>query len=231
MPKVITRNYGSIPHLSTSKMGQKADKKISIGQELILTSKARDSKDLIIVTEKIDGSNVGVVKKNGVPLPVSRAGWHTDDSPYKQHHYFTKFVYDNIGMFNWLPENWRICGEWCIQTCGTILDITDECPFIAFDIFNDNNERILFSDFNSLCVANGVVSVPVLHIGSPLSIDNAVALLGTGHYGKPENPEGCVWRCERNGKVDFLAKWVRGDKEDGKYMDLDMFNIGYEKWI
>ena len=49
--KVIDRNYGSIPHLSTSKMSQQADKKIAFGQEEILTKKARDWKDMIVLTE------------------------------------------------------------------------------------------------------------------------------------------------------------------------------------
>ena len=30
-------------------------------------------------------------------------------------------------------------------------------------------------------------------------------------------PEGMVYRVERRGKVDFLAKWVRKDFEEGKY--------------
>jgi hypothetical protein len=36
-----------------------------------------------------------------------------------------------------------------------------------------------------------------------------------------------VYRVEREGKVDFLAKWVRGDKEDGKYMSQEIINKGY----
>ena len=30
--------------------------------------------------------------------------------------------------------------------------------------------------------------------------------------------EGAVWRCERQGAVDFLGKYVRPDKIDGKYL-------------
>ena len=32
-----------------------------------------------------------------------------------------------------------------------------------------------------------------------------------------EEVEGAVWRVEREGRVDFLAKYVRPDKIDGKY--------------
>jgi hypothetical protein len=30
--------------------------------------------------------------------------------------------------------------------------------------------------------------------------------------------EGAVWRVERRGKFDFMAKFVRHDKSDGKYL-------------
>jgi len=33
-----------------------------------------------------------------------------------------------------------------------------------------------------------------------------------------DQTEGVVYRVERKGKVDFLAKWVRHDKVDGKYV-------------
>ena len=49
-----------------------------------------------------------------------------------------------------------------------------------------------------------------------------------GYHGAKELPEGAVWRVERNkatGKrgetkrvVDFLVKYVRSDKVDGKYL-------------
>ena len=103
--KIIDRNYGSIPHLSTSKMSQQADKKISEGQENILTEKTRDWLDLIIVTEKLDGSNVGVVRKNGVLHYITRAGYPANSSRFEQHHYFARWAEENKKMFGWLPEN------------------------------------------------------------------------------------------------------------------------------
>lgn len=228
--KIIDKTYGSIPHLSTSKMSQQADKKIHIGQENILTKKTRDWKDLIIVTEKIDGSNVGVIKKDGRLVALSRSGYDVNSSPYEQHKLFYKYVYNNKEKFDWLPEGWRVVGEWCIMAHGTIYDLNDESPFAAFDIFDKDDKRILFIDFVKLCSLYSIPSVPLLHIGQPVSIKNAIKLLGEGHYGKPDKPEGFVYRVEREGVVDFLAKWVRSDKEDGKYLDEDIWNKGYVKY-
>lgn len=226
--KIIPRNYGSIPHLSTSKMTQQADKKIESGQEVILTKKARDWRDLIIVTEKIDGSNVGVVQKYGNPQPITRAGYLATTSPYRQHHYFAQYVAQKLRMFTWLPDGWRICGEWCIQAHGTLMDITDFEPFVAFDIFDARNARIPYVAFQAMCYKHGIITTPLLHIGQPIGIKNAIKLMGNGRYGAPEKPEGCVWRCERDGNVEFLAKWVRADKEDGRYMDKEIWNKGAE---
>jgi len=227
MNKIIDKNYGSIPHFSTSKLTQQADKKIHIGQEKILTEKERDWKDTIIITEKIDGSNVGVIKKNSHLIAISRAGYDVNTSPYEQHKLFARYVDVNISMFSWLPEGWRIVGEWCIMAHGTIYDISKESPFVAFDIINPSDERIVYIDFIKLCSRYLIPTVPLLHIGQAVSIKNAIKLLGAGHYGKPEKPEGFVYRVEREGKVDFLAKWVRGDKEDGKYLNSEVWNIGF----
>ena len=38
------------------------------------------------------------------------------------------------------------------------------------------------------------------------------------HHSGCDEPEGVVYRVERKGDVDFLAKWVRPDKVDGKYL-------------
>ncbi len=229
--KIIPKNYGSIPHLSISKLSQQADKKINQAQEVILTQKARDWRDLIIVTEKIDGSNVGVIKKENEIIPITRSGYHANTSKYKQHILFSEFVERNKEMFAFLPSGWRICGEWCLMAHGTKMDITDDCPFVAFDIFNKKNKRIEYLHFRDLCTIHGIQMVPLVHIGQPISIKTVMELIGSGIYGKPEKPEGAVWRVERFGEVDFLAKYVRQDKEDGKYMKDDIWNVGYEKYL
>lgn len=225
--KIIDRNYGSIPHLSISKLTQQADKKISEGQERILTKKARDWKDLIIVTEKLDGSNVGVVRKGGSITAITRKGYPASSSPFNQHHHFNTWVSKRYNLFSWLPEGFRVCGEWMALSHGTKYDITGNHPFVAFDIIGDNNKRFNYLSFTQLCVYYRIPQIPLIHIGQPISIKNALNIMGNGIYGKPEKPEGVVYRCEREGKVDFLAKYVRADKEDGKYLDTELWNKGF----
>ena len=68
---------------------------------------------------------------------------------------------------------------------------------------------------------NGRLVTPhTVHIGGPLSIEDAMAALGTnGRHGALDPIEGAVWRVERKEEVDFLAKYVRPSKVDGLYLE------------
>lgn len=88
------------------------DHHIEPGQAIICTEKARDRHDLIIVQEKLDGSNCSVAKINGTIIPLTRAGYRAESSPYEQHHYFARWVYKNQNRFDALLSEWeRIVGE------------------------------------------------------------------------------------------------------------------------
>ena len=69
------------------------------GQARIATLKARDRHDHIIVQEKLDGTNVGVARLNGVIYPLVRAGYVADTSPFEQHWRFAQWVYANQDRF------------------------------------------------------------------------------------------------------------------------------------
>ena len=79
--------YGHIPHFIGSRMGP-GDKHCHQGQQDIVTKKARDYKDLVIVQEKIDGSNCSVVKIKGKIIALGRSGYLAQTSPFVQHLYF-----------------------------------------------------------------------------------------------------------------------------------------------
>src|SRR2546426_4473615 len=83
------KNYGHIAHLPGSRMGP-GDHSCELGQARIATIKARDRHDHIIVQEKLDGTNVGVARLNGVLYPLVRAGYVADTSPFEQHWRFAR---------------------------------------------------------------------------------------------------------------------------------------------
>ena len=216
------KNYGSIGHLSNSKLGE-ADSYVNPGQERILTIKKRDEHDEIIVTEKYDGSNVGIAKVNGKIIALTRKGYEATTSPYKMHHDFNDYVLANKNIFKEIiNEGERLCGEWMQQPHGIKYN-TKENPIIFFDLFNRKNKRKSFHKLTELCDAFSLPIVRALHVGESISTDIVKHELNKKTdwlYPPDEMPEGMVYRVERKGVFDFAAKWVRSDFVPGKYLDL-----------
>jgi hypothetical protein len=209
------KNYGSIPHLRGSRMGS-GDHKCDDGQYEIATKKARDWKDLIIVQEKLDGSNVGIARVGGQIIPLNRSGYKASSSPWEQHHVFNDWVYKNVTRFDGLEDGERIVGEWLHQAHGTRYDLPHE-PFVAFDLMREH-ERTTYLEFSYRMLKFDTVIPRLIHIGQPISVKNVVKRLEPSGHGAIDEVEGAVWRIEREGKVNFLVKYVRPDKIDGKYL-------------
>lgn len=209
------RAYGSIGHLPNSRLGP-SDSSVNEGQARICTEKSRDKLDLIIVQEKLDGACVSAARINGEIVALGRAGYLAESSPYEQVRMWGEWVHRNRSRFlDLLNDGERVCGEWLAQACGTIYDLTGHEPFFAFDILT-LHRRLTFEEFSVRTM--GLFETPrTLHIGGPLSVEAAHHAHKLNHLPCDE-VEGVVYRVERKGKVDFLAKWVRPDKVDGKYL-------------
>jgi len=219
------KSYGSIGHLPGSRRGP-GDHGCNPGHAKILTETARDAGDHIIVQEKLDGSNVGVCKVGGKVIPLNRAGYVATTSPYEQHQLFAEWVRREYARFDpLLDEGESIAGEWLAQAHGTRYDLTGREPFVVFDLFRKGGTRL---HYDALCCRNdfnGLLSdlkpftlARVIHRGGPISIERVVELLEPSGHGALDPVEGAVWRCERDSKVEFLAKYVRPGKVDGCYL-------------
>src|SRR6266496_246483 len=208
--------YGSICHLPGSRLGP-GDHKLNPGQAKILTEKTRDKHDVIIVQEKLDGSNVAVARIDGQLVALGRAGYPAITSPYEQHKLFATWLFSNLDRFEFLEQGQWLSGEWLAQAHGTRYQLAHE-PFVPFDLF-DTGERVNYATFVERVSASKLRLPKLLHAGPPLSIAAMLELLGEfGHHGARDRAEGAVWRVERTGIVDFLGKYVRPDKIDGCYL-------------
>jgi len=210
------KSYGSIPHLPESRTGP-GDHSCSIGQARIATEKARDRHDKIIVQEKVDGSNVGVAKKDGLIIPLGRSGYEASTSPYLQHRLFANWVYKEYSRFDKvLEEGERLCGEWLAQAHGTKYNLPHE-PLVVFDLMVET-ERITYEELTKR-IKGKFVMPNLIHQGSPFSIKDAMNYLKKSGHGALDEVEGAVWRVERREKVDFLVKYVKPNKVDGSYLE------------
>lgn len=216
--------YGSIGHLPESRLGT-GDHHVSPGQAKICTEKCRPG-DRIIVQEKLDGSCVSVAKIGYEIVPIVRSGYKATASPYLQHHYFAHWVREKQHWFDSILEDGeRIVGEWLSQVHGTHYDLWHE-PFVPFDLMRHPHVRATFDEFVDR-VRDYDLTLPYLvaDSGSPILVKDAMAVVeAENHHGSLEPIEGVVYRVERQGKVDFLAKYVRHDKIDGQFMHEDQWN-------
>src|SRR5947207_15433418 len=96
--------YGSICHLPGSRLGP-GDHKLNPGQAKILTEKPRDKHDVIIVQEKLDGSNVCVARVSGTLIALGRAGYPAISSTYEQHRHVANWVYERLDRFDFLQPS------------------------------------------------------------------------------------------------------------------------------
>jgi hypothetical protein len=215
------KSYGSIPHLPGSRLGP-GEHTISGGQLRIATEKKRDRYDFVFVEEKLDGSNVGVVKLNGEIIALGRSGYLASSSRWEQHQLFAHWVRENHARFDrLLQEGERVCGEWLAQAHGTRYNLTHE-PFVPFDLIT--GERRVDSFTRWIRLRELRFTPPrVLNEGDPMSVEAVMKILEPSGHGALDPVEGAVWRVERHhpqegARVDFLTKFVRHDKVDGRYL-------------
>ncbi len=228
--------YGSIPHLPNSRLGR-GDHHCHEGQSNICCIKKRDKHDTIIVTEKLDGSCVSVAKIDDKIFALGRAGYPIETSPYEHLRNFSDFVKKNKERFyDSLENNQRFVGEWMNVATGTLYELKHE-PFVIFDLITEQKRHT----FKEMLLKSGMgdfVTPHIISYGDSISVEDALNKLGSfGKHGATEIIEGAVWRVERKNKFDFLAKYVRHEKIDGKYLpnlhnNTDYtFNINLEKYI
>jgi hypothetical protein len=214
------KSYGSIGHLPQSRLGE-GDWHIHEGQARICLEKPRKG-DRIIVTEKLDGACMSVANVDGEIVALTRAGYRAVDGTFEHLRAFAPYVDARLKVFRiLLRPGERICGEWLSLAHGTRYNAQHEgfAPFVAFDLFRER-ARVLTDEFRDRVSQVGLKYTHVLHDGdAPFGIDEALVALGnSGFHGGLDKVEGAVWRVEREGRVDFLAKYVRADKQDGKYL-------------
>lgn len=211
------RTYHRIPHLPGSRRGP-SDKGLSEAQARILTTKARDALDKIVVQEKLDGSNVAVANINGELVSLIRSGYRAQDSDYDMHRHFARWVESQKDRFAaLLSPGEHVSGEWLMEAHGTRYDLPHE-PFVAFDIIT-NRRCAVADEVLSRCSAVGITTPRVLHVGGPISVEAILLILEPSGHGALDPVEGAVWRVERGEYVCFMGKYVRPEKVDGKYLN------------
>lgn len=207
--------YGSIPHLLTSALG-KGDKYVHPGQDVIATIGTRDAHDTVIVQEKLDGCCVSIAKHQGDLLALTRRGYTAYSSPNPNHQFFHNwFNFHKHEFENVIEEGERIVGEWIYQKHCVSYNAF-HMPFVAFDCMLDRRRLTTKAFYERF---QNVFPLPaIVHAGGAISVVEAFGrLVLNGSVHGADHPEGLIYRVERHGEVDFIAKWVDGGFVPGKH--------------
>ncbi len=219
--------YGHIGHLPTSRMGL-GDHAVHEGQARIATVKVRDRHDEIVVQEKLDGSCCAVACVNEKIVALGRAGYLAQTSPFEQHQLFAAWVREHEERFyHVLTDGLRVVGEWLAQAHGTRYNLPHE-PFVPFDVM-EGVTRHTYADLVER-LGDDFTLPRLLHRGGSFGVDDVLGAIVTSGHGAIDPVEGAVWRVERHGKVDFLCKYVRPNKQDGIYLPEISGNPAVWNW-
>jgi hypothetical protein len=143
---------------------------------------------------------------------------------------FHNWAMENCDRFDWLREGERVVGEWLALAHGTRYKLWHE-PFVPFDIIRWRkkvDQRATFDEFRDRIIKTRLITPFIVSIGVPISTEFAVKSAQERNYHGAIDPvEGVVYRVERLGRVEFLAKFVIAGKIDGKYFAE---NYGEEVW-
>lgn len=218
--------YGSIKHLPHSRMSTD-DQILHIDAAKRCTEKCRDG-DVVYVQEKLDGSCVSAYRPSvdghqHKIIALGRGGDLAQNSQNEGRRLWAAFVEEHRERFLAVLEpDERIVGEWLCLVHGTRYTHILE-PFVAFDILR-GHERLGYAALQTR-LQRGNWQMPLcIHQGGALSVDEAIQKLGSGAYQAMDPVEGAIWRIERlHGKtkkihVDLIAKYVRPDKIDGRFL-------------
>ena len=229
--KIIPRNFGNIKHLTGSRMKDSGDTLLEENIQPFFTVRLQFPKrDKLVVTEKVDGANVGVVKLNGVLYPVMRKGYDVRTSEYKFIHRFADYVSDNESRFDeLLADGERVCGEWMIKTHSLIYKMPHE-PFVVFDIIKSDATRPIYTEIRDRCERYDFTTSGLVWEGDAIGVDEAIYLLGNGFHGCRSTPEGLVCRYERDGTFYMSAKFVSNLNVGGDFMDDENLYNEWENW-
>ena len=231
--KVIPRNFGNIKHLTGSRLKDSGDTILEESLQPYFTEQLQfPMRDKLYVTEKVDGANVGVYKKDGKLHPIIRKGYDVRSSEREFLRRFADFVFDNAKRFDGLlGDDERVCGEWLIKTHSLRYELPHE-PFVVFDIIRGVTKpyRQGFAKTIAQCIEYGFTTTHVIHEGGAVSVDKVLRLLGVGFHGCTTSPEGVVYRYERDGSFEMAAKFVSNLDVNGDFMDDENAFNTWKDW-
>ena len=198
---VVSSKYPRTPHLPFSPGGTRDDRRLSDVASLIGVP--------VVITEKLDGSNLCLTREHVFARSHQAAPAHPSFDAAKALH----------AQIRWMvPENMSIFGEWCYAVHSITYDAG--VPFFSvFGVRDDTTDTWLsWEEVEELAARLGVPTAPVLHKGTLMderALRSLVEVLTSEKSNYGAEREGVVVRIAEafttDGFPTSVAKWVRPD--------------------
>lgn len=168
--------YGRISHLPGSLLGP-AEKMSDLNPR---------TGDQIFIQEKLDGSNVAILREKDQILALIRAGFEAKSSRRAMHHLFAAWVQHHQELFlDLLQPQERLVGEWLLLAHGTRY-VLPHAPFIAFDLIK-GTDRIPLDTFHQRLAHH--VPTPYLYARKYQDPAQLFSQIGLGQHGALAGPD------------------------------------------
>ena len=216
--KLIPSNFSSIKHLSGSRLIDEKDSYMSKEGQRKFIEKKLNLLDNIIVTEKIDGMNAGLMKLNNEYYTLSRKGYdvrtkilYEDKSInwlfFFWAYYCSEFVRDYV-----LLEGERLVFENAMMIHSLQYDFKKITPVFLLAVYDRDNKRKNYEDTKGIANSCNIELPPILSERLPLKPEDIIKFYDKSPVGCKGLMEGLVYWYERNNNgvysYDGLAKYV-----------------------
>lgn len=175
--------------------------------------------DKIIIEEKIDGANTGIIggKKDQI-FRLQKRGSLVDVSEHPQFNRFKAWTNEHYEQLMNIRYPYIVYGEFMWATHHIYYDQLPDW-FICFDVW-DGEEYLNREDKEKYCEKLGINIVPLLYCGYIDSVEELIPYVyGKSEYSSDNDREGIVIK---NYRKQMRAKLVRGEfvkeiNEDGTH--------------
>jgi len=174
----------------------------------------------IIITEKIDGANTGIIKHKDT-FRLQKRGSLIDVGEHLQFNFFKNWSQVNYDKLMQIPNGLIVYGE--LMVCRHTI-FYDALPdyFIAFALYDKNRDKYLHrDDLIKLCETVGLSYVPEIGRYKGLRKDELFDLIPEQSAYGQEQAEGIVvwnYQAELRGKV-VREKFVKDMEEDDHWQN------------
>ena len=216
--KLIPSNFSSIKHLSGSRLIDDKDSYMSKEGQKKFVEKKLNLLDNVIVTEKIDGMNAGLMRLNNEYYSLSRKGYDVRAKIFYEDksinflfffwaYYCSEFVQNYI-----LMEGERLVFENVMMIHSLQYDFKKLQPIFLLAVYDKDNKRKNYDETRDIASSYGVQLPPILSERLPLKPEEIMRYYDKSLVGCKGLMEGLVYWYERynNGiySYDGLAKFV-----------------------